>query len=302
MQRAHGYNKGGAKYGKAPTLTANGSYVHNNHVVEPVIEAFAYRDKSPALLASYAHAGQRNFIEDIGGPHTGYVGVPIRIGEIELDGESHAKYTGSAANRVYSPEGKARTLISNGGGGGAKTGLYAVPSPLDAPASTDTPAKGKRVYTVKDGKIEKDGMFYPINLPDGAYIMRKLTVRECCRLQTLPDDYFLDANGVQVISDTQAVKATGNGWTAEVIIHILSHGLRGVPRDEPLEVLSMYDGIATGRYCLEKLGFSNVRYYGSEIDKYAIKAALNRFPDIKHLGDAFAIREFTWEQWKKSVD
>lgn len=44
---------------------------------------------------------------------------------------------------------------------------------------------------------------------------RKLTVVECCRLQTVPDDYF------KVSSNTQAYKMLGNGWTVDVIAHIL---------------------------------------------------------------------------------
>lgn len=46
---------------------------------------------------------------------------------------------------------------------------------------------------------------------------RYYTVKEYCRLQTLPDDYF---NGCA--SDNQARKMCGNGWTADVIAHILS--------------------------------------------------------------------------------
>jgi len=46
--------------------------------------------------------------------------------------------------------------------------------------------------------------------------VRKLTPTECERLQTLPDGYT-----DQVISDTQRYKALGNGWTVDVIAHIL---------------------------------------------------------------------------------
>ncbi len=45
---------------------------------------------------------------------------------------------------------------------------------------------------------------------------RKLTVVECCRLQTVPEDYF------KVSSNTQAYKMLGNGWTVDVIAWILS--------------------------------------------------------------------------------
>lgn len=46
---------------------------------------------------------------------------------------------------------------------------------------------------------------------------RKLTVKECCRLQTLPEDYF-DFEGM---SDVKSYKCIGNGWTVDVIAHIL---------------------------------------------------------------------------------
>ena len=59
--------------------------------------------------------------------------------------------------------------------------------------------------------------------------------------------------------------------------------------------LSLYDGIATGRYCLEKMGFTNIKYYAYEIDKHAIKCALDNYPDIIQCGDAFRIRENDWK-------
>lgn len=49
---------------------------------------------------------------------------------------------------------------------------------------------------------------------------RPLTVRECARLQTLPDNFDF-SNG----SDNQAYKAIGNGWTLEVIKHLLRASL-----------------------------------------------------------------------------
>jgi len=44
---------------------------------------------------------------------------------------------------------------------------------------------------------------------------RMLTPKECERLQTLPDDYTLG------VSNTQRYKALGNGWTVDVIVHLL---------------------------------------------------------------------------------
>lgn len=145
------------------------------------------------------------------------------------------------------------------------------------------------VYEVTDGEIEINGKKYPIKLPDGHYIIRKLTPVECERLQTLPDNY------TAAVSNTQRYRGLGNGWTAEVIIHILTGALKDVPRDEEIVVLSMYDGIGTGRYCLEKMGFTNVTYYAYEIDGPAMKVALSNYPDIIQCGDAFDLRRNDWE-------
>lgn len=48
------------------------------------------------------------------------------------------------------------------------------------------------------------------------YLIRKFTPIECERLQTLPDNY------TEGVSNTQRYKMLGNGWTADVIAHILS--------------------------------------------------------------------------------
>lgn len=131
---------------------------------------------------------------------------PVRIGTIEnsLKNPDHD----SKQYRVYSPDGKSTTLCGQGGGVGAKTGLYAVPVHQEHYIGP--------IYTVFNGHILIDGDWYPINLPDGYYIIRKLSVNECKRLQTVPDWYDMS-----VISDSQAYKCLGNGWTVEVIMHIL---------------------------------------------------------------------------------
>lgn len=83
-----------------------------------------------------------------------------------------------------------------------------------------------RVYSVNGKSVclssgggglgAKTGL-YKIDLPDGDYYVRKLTPVECERLQTLPDNY------TQGISATQRYKCIGNGWTVDVIAHILKH-------------------------------------------------------------------------------
>lgn len=152
----------------------------------------------------------------------------------------------------------------------------------------DDNGKNIPVYFVRNGLITIKGNQYPIKLADGYYIIRKLTPVECERLQTLPDGY------TRAVSNTQRYRGLGNGWTAEVIIHILNGALKDVPRDEEIVVLSMYDGIGTGRYCLDKMGFTNVRYFAYEIDKYAKEVAKSNYPDIIHMGDAFDLRHPDW--------
>lgn len=148
--------------------------------------------------------------------------------------------------------------------------------------------KERKIYEVRNGKILFNGVRYEIALPDGFYTIRPLTVTECCRLQTLPDNYCWMAK------KSHAYRGLGNGWTAEVIIHILSHALAGIPKNEEIVVLSMYDGIGTGRYCFEKLGYKNIRYFAYEIEKSAMEIASTNFPDIVQCGDAFSVRESGW--------
>jgi DNA (cytosine-5)-methyltransferase 3A len=70
--------------------------------------------------------------------------------------------------------------------------------------------------------IAKDNVLTPLEIgrhPD-AYNkklpFRYFTKKECCRLQTVPEDYF------KVSSDSQIRKMLGNGWTVDVIAHIFS--------------------------------------------------------------------------------
>ena len=222
---------------------------------------------------------------------------PVRIGTIESGAKNMEQ--DSKQYRVYSPDAKATTQCGSPGSMGKMTGLYAVPvnetkstgsmvTSSCATCKVEPAQAGKKVYTVSDGQIEIKGKKYPIKLADGQYIIRKLTVTECCRLQTMPDDYC------RAVSATQAYKGLGNGWTAEVVRHILWNALKDVPKDEKIVVCSMYDGIATGRYILDIMGFTNVEYHAYEIDKYAIQIAMSNYPDIIQHGDAFQVRDEDW--------
>lgn len=183
------------------------------------------------------------------------------------------------------PDGKAQTLKAQ----------YAIPVEFvdGVPKKAVSCADGKEyaVYQVSNGLITTKDKEYPIKLADGFYIIRKLTVTECCRLQTMPDDYC------RAVSATQGYKGLGNGWTAEVIIHILKH--MNIPLDEEIIVLSMYDGIGTGRYCFDKMGYKNIKYYAYEIDKYPIQVAMSNYDDIIQRGDAFDVRDENWSFGKE---
>lgn len=142
-------------------------------------------------------------------------------------------------NRIYSTKGKSITISANGGGLGAKTGLYAIPIefngdiPIKAISGTD--GKIYTVYEVKNNQIAIKGKTYPIKLNDGYYIIRKLTIEECKRLQTVPEWYDFS-----VISNTQAYKCLGNGWTVDVIAHLFSYsaleqGKKWTPHPEAIK-------------------------------------------------------------------
>ena len=63
---------------------------------------------------------------------------------------------------------------------------------------------------------------------------------------------------------------------------------------EPVEVLSMYDGMSCGHLALDRLGAEVVGYFATEIDKYAIQTTQHNYPDTVQLGDAFQVREDGW--------
>lgn len=175
-------------------------------------------DKSFAIKANYYKSAFANFVN--GGGHYPQSGVaePVRVGTWPNKAKNQAH--DSQQYRIYSVAAKRDTLCGNGGGMGAKTGLYAVPveftDGVPADSVCDTDGKAYSVYKVKDGEITINNKQYPIKLEDGHYIIRKLTVSECMRLQTVPEWYEFP------VSDTQAYKMLGNGWTVSVIAHLLN--------------------------------------------------------------------------------
>jgi site-specific DNA-cytosine methylase len=190
----------------------------------------------------YGQGGQAHRVYDTEGktPTLSSYAPLIKIGHIgETDGQ---------ANRVYSVEGKSVTLSANGGGLGAKTGLYEVGKSAltekglcyvgSLGGSTRKGMDGQeslsrahhqcnRVY-LAEGKspclsasetsgrtnILVGGLGAKTGLYDVGKI-RKLTPIECERLQGLPDNY------TEGVANTHRYKCLGNAFHVDVVAHIL---------------------------------------------------------------------------------
>lgn len=119
----------------------------------------------------------------------------------------------SQANRVYYIHDKAVTLYGDARGGCSKDGQYLF--------NCITP---DRINKRRNGqRFNDEKKFYTLTAQDKHGILieghiRKLTPIECERLQTLPDNYT-ECEGV---SSTQRYKMLGNGWTVDIISHILN--------------------------------------------------------------------------------
>ena len=146
----------------------------------------------------------------------------IPVGEAE----EYAHYNYRATKEVYHMEGKAPTLLTMQGGNrepkvatySAKGGRivnrrldeqgvrkdYQMDLPLTPQVEIRSDDKTNCLTTLQKDNVVVEGMTW-----------RKLTPIECERLQTLPDNY------TEGVSKTQRYKMIGNGWTVDVIAHIL---------------------------------------------------------------------------------
>lgn len=113
--------------------------------------------------------------------------------------------------KIVPPDGKSNTLLASTGS--LKNNMVVASRGVTGPDGTTrqnleprTDGKSNRLTTVqKDNLLLFSGM------------LRRLTPRECARLQTVPEWYEW------VVSDTQIYRMCGNGWTVKVIEHILGH-------------------------------------------------------------------------------
>lgn len=142
--------------------------------------------------------------------HKGYGNdgvTTVRVGSLNSGGQ---------ADRIYSQDGKSTALSANGGGRGAKTGLYCISSTQKhATITTDKSSPMVSAMGMGGGHVPMIANEMQI---------RKLTPTECLRLQSMPDDYFDKAEYKgKPISNTQRYKMCGNAFNCEVIKHIINN-------------------------------------------------------------------------------
>jgi site-specific DNA-cytosine methylase len=171
------------------------------------------REKSYCIDANYFKGGNpRSNFED--GKRQLVFVAGLEQGRRLDDGKSFSRNY-REGYRIYSSLGKAATLSAMPKGGeGGYTGLYQVGVASDIKGIESMlrvyhpKGKAPTLSTMSGGnrepKVAMDDIHY-----------RKLTPLECERLQTLPDFY------TEGVSNTQRYKMCGNGWTIDVIAHIL---------------------------------------------------------------------------------
>jgi DNA-cytosine methyltransferase len=138
----------------------------------------------------------------------------IRVGTADLKGHDSIK-------RVYAQEGKAPTLTTmQGGHREPKVAVGRIVNrrldengtrkdeQLDLPFTRQLEVRADEKSNCLT-TVQKDNVLVSKDM------WRKLTPLECERLQTIPDNY------TNHVSNSQRYKMIGNGWTVDVIAHIL---------------------------------------------------------------------------------
>ena len=207
-------------------------------VAEPV--NITETGKAQVLKANYHKVSTANFFNGDGGMQYAATGVaePIKpLSEKEMEymvRSTNGKYSDRWAYLQKPGERDKALCIKANISKGVPYNICAEEVPCCAvaiewdedgrPIKAVSGADGKEhpVYEVKDGFITIKGKKHAIKLADGYYIIRKLTVSECKRLQTVPEWFEFP------VSDTQAYKMLGNGWTVSVISHLIRACLEGI--------------------------------------------------------------------------
>ena len=174
---------------------------------EKVDEKYFVKDKSNTIRTSDRGSG----IDDKHNWDT------IRIGSLNSGGQG---------DRIYSQEGKSVALSANGGGRGAKTGLYEVKGVASRtyPRISNGEPREKQIEIRKDEKANSMTSVSGDSMIMENTQIRKLTPIECLRLQSMPDNYFDKAvYKNKPISNSQRYKMCGNGFNCKVVEHIIKN-------------------------------------------------------------------------------
>ena len=177
-------------------------------VLSDILEdGFTDRDKSFCIDANYFKGGNlKSYFEKHRRQLVFSKDGMCHVGDADISD----KY--AYVNRVYHPDGKGPSLVASDGG-------HLQPKVLEVVGMSDTNGwdQERKVYS-RDSvsptltaqrasnvpKVKAEGMTW-----------RKLTPLECERLQTVPEGY------TNHVSNTQRYKMLGNGWTVDVVSHIL---------------------------------------------------------------------------------
>ena len=187
----------------------NGSRVYDPDHIGPTIDASHEPTK---IIVGHVNDSQSGIVYGIGSsdkePKLDHIG--------NVDDKGHNSKWG----RVYDPKGGlAPTVMAEGGGLGAKTGLFAIPV-----LTPDRPEKRQNGRRFKEDGEE----MFTLTAQDKHGILaenkiRRLTPKECERLQGFHDDYTKFTNDGTEISDTQRYKMCGNAVTVNVIEYIMEY-------------------------------------------------------------------------------
>ena len=190
-------------------------------------------EKSQTIKSQYYKSSKANF-ERSGTFHA--TGIPQKSKDQYIETHDTPKQIAIATDvnghdilkRVYSEDGKSPVVTTCGGGNtepkvvaGAWRGRSLDESGKNV-AWKETKPK-QMLELRKDEKsnsltsVRKDNIVSLTRDTDQDVYWRKLTPLECERLQTVPDNY------TNSVSNTQRYKMLGNGWTIEVITHILKN-------------------------------------------------------------------------------
>jgi len=166
-------------------------------------DGFTDRDKSYCLDASYYKGGGasnvRLYFEKSRRQIVFGSGMNI-VGEANIKGRESIR-------RVYGTDGKSPTLT-------ASTGGHTQPKILQKARGYNK--GGLKALNGKTPTLSTSSWEHNNHLTlDEGTTWRKLTPVECERLQTVPDGY------TDHVSNTQRYKMLGNGWTVDVIKHIM---------------------------------------------------------------------------------